>query len=213
MHTAGTIGYVNLRQYCVALALVHHGIPVIGVLGCPSLGPSISAPVSDCGTVFHAVRGGGTFSVSEDDACAGQLGTRVHVDSSTDMHSAIFCESVEASHSNHALSARVAARLGVKATPARMDSQAKYGAMARGDFHIFMRFPREGYVENVWDHAPAACIIEEAGGRVSDGRGRPLDFSKGRKLDNDDGIMASNGKLHDAVIDAIQLALSQDGDR
>lgn len=205
----GTIGYVNRRQYCVALALTHHGRPVLGVLGCPSLGDAIDHPTLDSGMVFHAVRGDGTYSVSERDAANGVLGERVTVDGLADAAGAVFCESVEAKHSSHELSARVAGLLGVKATPARMDSQAKYGAMARGNFHIFMRFPRKNYVENVWDHAPAACIIEEAGGRVTDGRGRPLDFSKGRSLDNDDGIVASNGVLHDAVIDAVQKALQE----
>jgi HAL2 family 3'(2'),5'-bisphosphate nucleotidase len=205
----GTIGYVNRRQYCVALALLHRGEPVLGVLGCPSLGPSTDVAVEDCGTIFHAVKGGGTYSVGEREAARGQLGRRVQVDSLADPAGAVFCESVEAKHSSHELSARVAGILGVKAIPARMDSQAKYGAMARGDFHIFLRFPRGTYVENVWDHAPAACIIQEAGGRVTDGRGRPLDFSKGRCLDNDDGIVATNGLLHDAVIDAVQQALRE----
>lgn len=140
---------------------------------------------------------------------SGALGTKVMCDTSTDIANAIFCESVEASHSNHGLSARIASALGVKATPARMDSQAKYGAMSRGDFHIFMRFPKPGYIENVWDHAPAACIIEEAGGRVSDGTGRPLDFSLGKQLNNADGIVATNGRFHDAVVDAVQAALKQ----
>jgi 3'(2'), 5'-bisphosphate nucleotidase / inositol polyphosphate 1-phosphatase len=147
--------------------------------------------------------------VSERDAAKGYFGKRVNVDKLADAVGAVFCESVEAKHSSHELSARVAGHLGVKATPVRMDSQAKYGAMARGDFHIFMRFPRDNYIENVWDHAPAACIIEEAGGRVTDGRGRPLDFSKGRSLDNDDGIVATNGVLHEAVIDAVQRAFRE----
>lgn len=220
----GTRGYVARRQYCIALALTHRGAPVLGVLGCPSLRSSAAAAAAAAaapgpdqdpgataasGVVFHAVRGGGAYEVAEDAAAAGALGARVAVDASPDAAGAVFCESVEAAHSSHALAARVAGALGVKATPVRMDSQAKYGAMARGDFHIFMRFPRKGYVENVWDHAPAACVIAEAGGRVTDGRGRPLDFSKGRCLDNDDGIVASNGVLHDAVIDAVQRSLRE----
>lgn len=51
--------------------------------------------------------------------------------------------------------------------------------------------------------------MEEAGGRVSDGRGRPLNFALGRKLDNDDGIVATNALVHDEVISAIQQALRE----
>lgn len=212
----GTKGYIARRQYCISLGLTDGGVPVLGVLGCPALSvTAASQPASSAdgavGVLFHAVSGGGAFAAEETEVRKGRdtLGTRVSVDSTADFASAIFCESVESAHSSHELSARVAGLLGVKTTPARMDSQAKYGAMSRGDFHIFMRFPKGGYVENVWDHAAGVIVIEEAGGRVSDGRGRRLDFSKGRSLDNDDGIVATNGVLHDSVIDAVQKALKE----
>lgn len=50
--------------------------------------------------------------------------------------------------------------MGVTAPPVRIDSQAKYGAMARGDAVIYMRFPHAGYREKIWDHA-AGCIVIE----------------------------------------------------
>jgi len=49
--------------------------------------------------------------------------------------------------------------LGVKAPPVRIDSQAKYGAMARGDAVIYLRFPHAGYREKIWDHAAGAIVI------------------------------------------------------
>jgi hypothetical protein len=39
---------------------------------------------------------------------------------------------------------------------------------------------RAGYVENIWDHAAGAVVVTEAGGRVSDVKGRELDFAPGR---------------------------------
>ena len=42
-----------------------------------------------------------------------------------------------------------------------------------------LRLPRSGYIENIWDHAPAYVVITEAGGKVSDTSGKELDFSKG----------------------------------
>lgn len=224
----GTKGYIARRQYCISLALTDRGEPVVGVLGCPSLPvlpPAVSASSSDhhaVGVLFHAVTGEGAYGVAESAVRESKgdspsnpnlglgLGEKVSVDRSVDAASAVFCESVESAHSSHALSARVASLLGVKQAPARMDSQAKYGAMSRGDFHIFMRFPKGGYVENVWDHAAGVIVIEEAGGRVSDGRGRRLNFSKGRSLDNQDGIVATNGSLHDMVIAAVQQALKEE---
>jgi len=55
----------------------------------------------------------------------------------------------------------------------------------------------DGYYERgvwAWDVAAAALILEEAGGRVSDYRGGPLNV-EGRE------IVASNGPLHAAMLD------------
>jgi 3'-phosphoadenosine 5'-phosphosulfate (PAPS) 3'-phosphatase len=35
--------------------------------------------------------------------------------------------------------------LGMLADPIRMDGQGKYGLIARGDAHLFMRLPRNNY--------------------------------------------------------------------
>lgn len=220
----GTRGFINFRQYCIALALLDQGIVRLGVLGCPALPlESMSAtPSSPFGCLFHAVRGDGTYMVADADLPDDKgfvpkdsdledykLGDRVTVSDVSDPVWSTFCESVETGHSSHELSARVASILEVTTPPVRMDSQAKYGCMARGDASIFLRFPRDGYVENVWDSAPATIVVEEAGGRVTDGRGRSLDFSLGRKMDNDDGIVATNGIIHRAVIDAVQKAIRE----
>jgi 3'(2'), 5'-bisphosphate nucleotidase len=51
-------------------------------------------------------------------------------------------------------------------------------------------------------------IVNEAGGRVSDIRGAPLDFSCGRTLKRNVGVVATNGRLHDDVIDAVRQVTS-----
>mmetsp|Transcript_51874 Transcript_51874/g.103231 ORF Transcript_51874/g.103231 Transcript_51874/m.103231 type:complete len:90 (+) Transcript_51874:183-452(+) len=85
-----------------------------------------------------------------------------------------------------------------------MDGQGKYGILAKGEGHLYTRLPRAGYVENIWDHAAGVIIIEEAGGKVSDLRGRPLDFSRGAKLSESvRGIVASNGVVHEALLQAL----------
>lgn len=205
-----------MRQYCIALGLIEGGLARVGVLGCPNLplaGMDATKNDPNLGCIFHAEQGEGTWMLSEGhvngDPTAAPAGKRCTVSNIADPSWTAFCESVETGHSSHELSARVATILNVTAAPLRMDSQAKYGCMARGDVSIFLRFPRGGYVENIWDSAPAAIVVEEAGGRVTDGRGRPLDFSLGRKLDNDDGIVATNGHMHDAIIAAVQQAMRE----
>lgn len=50
-------------------------------------------------------------------------------------------------------------KLGVKAPPIRIDSQAKYGALSRGDGAIYLRFPHKGYREKIWDHAAGSIVV------------------------------------------------------
>ncbi|KAJ1896650.1 3'(2'),5'-bisphosphate nucleotidase [Coemansia sp. S17] len=89
-----------------------------------------------------------------------------------------------------------------------MDSQCKYASVARGDAEIYLRLPvSETYVEKIWDHASGNIIIHEAGGRVSDINGKPLDFSIGRTLSANRGVVAASAKIFDEVISAVQTTL------
>jgi len=86
----------------------------------------------------------------------------------------------------------------------RMDSQAKYGLLARGEAQVYLRLPKSGYVEWIWDHAAGSIIIQEAGGEITCVDGNPLDFSLGPKLSpNVKGIIGTNGGIfHDAILNA-----------
>ena len=56
----------------------------------------------------------------------------------------------------------------------------------------------------MWDHAPGALLIAEAGGAVSDARGLPLDFSLGRTLARNEGVVAAaSPELHARTIAAL----------
>jgi len=63
----------------------------------------------------------------------------------------------------------------------------------------------------VWDHAAGVLIVEEAGGRVTDLLGKPIDFTHGARLEHNRGILATNGPLHDDVLAAIQEAAQEQG--
>jgi 3'(2'), 5'-bisphosphate nucleotidase len=52
-------------------------------------------------------------------------------------------------------------------------------------------------------------LVEEAGGIVSDMEGKPLDFSVGRTLKNNKGVVAANKEVHGKVLEAVQKALEE----
>jgi HAL2 family 3'(2'),5'-bisphosphate nucleotidase len=200
----GTKGFLRGEQYAVALALVVEGQAVVAALACPNLVAGEDDPTDhDPGSIFFAVQGHGAFVVKGEPGTDVPLPVRV---SDRDDPAAVrFCESVESGHSAHGDAAAIAGHLGLTSPPLRLDSQAKYAVVARGEADIYLRLPtRADYHEKIWDHAAGALIVTEAGGVVSDIHGRPLAFHHGRELTVNRGVIVTNGRLHQRVLDAVQ---------
>lgn len=195
----GTKGFLRGEQYAIALGLIERGEVILGVLGCPNL-PN---PDGSTGAIFAATDG----------SCQAWYGPSttpltVRVAAPSSLAEARFCESVESGHSNQDHSAQIAALLGITAEPYRIDSQCKYAAVARGDASIYLRLPtRADYREKIWDHAAGKFVVEQAGGVVSDVTGAPLDFSHGAKLQANSGVIATDGRFHERVIEAVRSVL------
>ncbi|KAL4331447.1 3'(2'),5'-bisphosphate nucleotidase 1 [Arachis hypogaea] len=206
----GTKGFVRGDQYAIALGLLHEGKVVLGVLACPnlpltSIGNNQQSSSNEVGCLFFAKVGDGAYMQSLN----GSTHIKVHVTDTGNPEEASFFESFEAAHSSHDLSSSIAEKLGVKAPPVRIDSQAKYGALSRGDGAIYLRFPHKGYREKIWDHAAGSIVVTEAGGIVTDAAGNPLDFSKGKFLDVASGIIVTNQKLMPSLLRAVKEALNE----
>ena len=202
----GTKGFLRGEHYAVALALLERGEVVVGVLGCPNLDDGAGGR----GAMFAAVRGEGARALSlwDDDTASAPIRV-AQVDSPAD---ARFCESVESGHSDQGQAAQIAADLGITSEPYRIDSQCKYAAIARGDASIYLRMPtRADYREKIWDHAGGKLVVEEAGGRVTDVAGNPLDFTHGRTLDANRGVVATCGPIHDRVIEVVMRVRAAGG--
>jgi 3'(2'), 5'-bisphosphate nucleotidase len=197
----GTKGFLRGEQYAIALALIVDGRVEVAALACPNLEQSrvASGPV---GALYMAVRGrGATVSPLDGDDAE----RPITASDRDDPTRARLCESVESGHSAHNESAAVAARLGVTEPPVRLDSQAKYATVASGVADVYLRLPtRVDYREKIWDHAAGALIVAEAGGTVSDIDGNPLDFTLGSTLAANRGVVATNGRLHRRVLDALK---------
>ena len=196
----GTKGFLRQDQYAIALALIEDGEVKVGVMVCPAL----SLTSDDPGTLFVAVRGEGSqmMAITE-----GEL-KPIRVCGVEDVSKLRVVESVEASHGNpEQQQQKLLDAVGITTPSLHMDSQAKYGVVAAGDAALYLRLPsadRPDYRENIWDHAAGAIVVEEAGGRVSDMYGQPLDFSRDVKLRETRGVIVSNGIIHDRVLEALK---------
>ena len=65
-----------------------------------------------------------------------------------------------------------------------------YGVVARGQAELYVEVDLKP-----WDIAPVKVLVEEAGGRLTDFRGRPTIY--------DGRVLATNGHLHDAALAAL----------
>jgi len=175
-------GFLRGGQYAVCLTLLVDVHVELGVIGCPNLpsnpAPSTSTSTSSStaasdnssinppgtGALFIAVHGHGTH----------QLPLLVPPPSSTPVvhqrhlnmpclaiHKLSFLKSVKKAHAALDTNALITERLGVRAEPTRMDSQAKYAALACGDGGggVYLRLPvagggrgggAGGYEEKIW---------------------------------------------------------------
>jgi 3'(2'), 5'-bisphosphate nucleotidase len=198
----GTKGFLRREQYAISLALIIEGQISVAAVGCPNLSV-VAGDDATTGALFTAVRGGGAFVRPLDNPTVQP--TPIAVSDTANPAEACFCESVESGHSSHGDAERVAELLGIVRPSVRLDSQAKYATVARGEADIYMRLPtRADYVEKIWDHAGGVLVVEEAGGRVSDVLGQPLEFNHGSRLENNRGAIVTNRKLHDPVIEALK---------
>ena len=200
----GTKGFLRGDQYAVALALVVSGQVQIGVLGCPNLVDAHRPAESGPGSLVVAARGQGAWSTSLE--TPGDY-RRLEVSPQDNPQGARVLRSVESGHTNISQIDIFAQELGIQVEPVRMDSQAKYALLAAGHGEIYLRLlspSKPDYREKIWDQAAGSVILEEAGGRITDLHGNPLDFTTGRKLSNNRGILGSNGWIHDSAIQALE---------
>ncbi|KAA3648260.1 MAG: 3'(2'),5'-bisphosphate nucleotidase [Chloroflexi bacterium] len=199
----GTKGFLRGQQYCVALALIEDGQVQVGVLGCPNLSDGYTQDIGGPGSLLAAVRGQGAWVIPLDDSVDMQ---QIKVSEIASAAEARFLRSFEAGHTNVSQLDVIAEKMGVEAEPVRLDSQAKYAILASGAGDLIFRLisPKmPDYKEKIWDQAAGSLVLEEAGGKITDLDGKPLDFTQGRMLTKNRGVLASNALLHDAALEAI----------
>jgi 3'(2'), 5'-bisphosphate nucleotidase len=87
----------------------------------------------------------------------------------------------------------------------------KYALVARGDAELYLRLPKAGYQEKIWDHGAGALIVEEAGGTATDLEGKPVSFDQPPFLNNAPGLAVSNGPCHAAILAAVKACREAEG--
>jgi len=199
----GTKGFLRNQHYAVSLAYIEAGAPVLAALACPNFEMDINHALDrpGRGVLCVAALGQGAWQSALHD---GALMHRMPA-ASRRQDLVRTCESVEAGHSNHGAHAKILRQAGLSASSVRLDSQAKYAVVARDQADVYLRLPsHRGYVEKIWDHAAGQLVAQEAGLMVSDFKGRALDYSHGRRLEKNRGIIVAAPHHHTRLVAAIR---------
>ncbi|MBU2567768.1 MAG: inositol monophosphatase [Elusimicrobia bacterium] len=167
----GTVNFIHgLAQFCVSIGVLHRDEPVVGV---------IYNPVTN--ELFSAVKGVGTY----------RNGRRVYVSSTATLNKSLLVTGFP--YYVVGKSRRVMRNM--NRFIVRTEGVRRLGSAALDMAYVacgtFDGFWEEGL--NPWDVAAGTIIVSEAGGKVTDYSGKNK-FMFGREM------VASNGKIHNAIV-------------
>ena len=197
----GTKGFIALRHYVVALGLLDARRRLVaGLLAAPGWPGGGALLYTQAGQALREPLDGGPAQ-------------RLQVSQRSDPAELLLSESFEPRHGSPQRLARVRERAGFGAARMlRIDSQEKYGRVAAGEADLYLRLWPAGHSaqHHIWDHAAGSALVQAAGGIVSDIDGASLDFSQGRALLRNQGVIAANPRIHARVVAAARAVMDEE---
>ncbi|KAA3489080.1 Inositol monophosphatase [Gossypium australe] len=221
----GTRGFVKGSQalYVVGLSLVVEGEIVLGVMGCPNWvvdAQSYRNSSPGLGIIMVAHVGCGTWkkrlkNMLDSSNKISSDWTRCFVDGFCLVSDARFCIPESQTWESLPLSVLYKAKIDddnvgdkeICLLSAFCGSLCKYLMVASGRASVFILRARSEKLIKVWDHAVGMICVHEAGGKVTDWKGRELDLAadkvKRRIMYPEGGILVTNGKIHNEILEMI----------
>ncbi|KAA3489767.1 Inositol monophosphatase [Gossypium australe] len=218
----GTRGFVKGSQalYVVGLSLVVEGEIVLGVMGCPNWvvdAQSYRNSSPGLGIIMVAHVGCGTWkkrlkNMLDSSNKISSDWTRCFVDGFCLVSDARFCIPESQTWESLPLSVLYKAKIDddnvgdkeICLLSAFCGSLCKYLMVASGRASVFILRARSEKLIKVWDHAVGMICVHEAGGKVTDWKGRELDLAadkvKRRIMYPEGGILVTNGKIHNEIL-------------
>jgi len=225
---------LSVDQPAISLTLLEYGQPVVCAVAMPKLPRQslqykklLRMPASMDGQIGAVPVNGGTLLWAEEGKGAYERGigdehgldVRIRVDASLigkrtldvrigaswqPVPEADFAEVTRCEAEPQPRAAKLAEELGIGQTISPGRTPFAYGLVARGEAQVYTDLPDAGFDMNAGSHAAGHLLVHEAGGKVTDTEGRPLDFSLPNKAT---GAVASNGDLHPRVLEGLRKLL------
>ena len=185
----GTNGFIDGNgDFAVQIGLAEEGKCTLGVVYLPLTG-----------VLYHAVRREGTWIERPQ-----FKPERVHVSDKQDLSSLRLAAS--RSHRSPRMN-KVVARFGFRDEVQRGSVGIKVGLLVEQQCDVYIHLsPRT----KQWDTCAPEVILTEAGGRITDLFGYPLNYNV-PEVQNRNGLVASNGAAHDQIIATLAPLLKEFG--
>jgi 3'(2'), 5'-bisphosphate nucleotidase len=185
----GTKNFINRDgDFAVQIGLAVGGESVLGV---------VYQPVRD--VLYRAARNGGAWIEAGEDAAA-----RLMVSHLTRPGEMVLASS--RSHRSPRME-RVVSAFGFKDETRRGSVGVKIGLIAEQQADLYLHLSPS---TKQWDTCGPEAILAEAGGQLTDLFGQPLRYN-GLRVDNRNGIVATNGAAHKMVIEHLKPLLQEFG--
>jgi 3'(2'), 5'-bisphosphate nucleotidase len=175
-------------DFAVQIGLAVNGESVVG---------TVYQPVRD--VMYYAVQGKGSWLEDQD-----QPARRMAVSSQTNPHEMVLASS--RSHRSPRME-RVVNLFGFKNEVRRGSVGVKIGLITEQQADLYLHLSPS---TKQWDTCGPEIILHEAGGRLTDLFGQPLRYN-GVRIDNRNGIVATNGAAHGKVIAELAPLLREFG--
>lgn len=185
----GTKNFVQRDgDFAVQIGLAVAGEPVVGV---------VYQPVRD--VLYRAVLGGGSWREQHS-----KPAERMQVSDRTDPGEMVLASS--RSHRSPRMGL-VVDSFGFKSETRRGSVGVKIGLIAEQEADLYLHLSPS---TKQWDTCAPEIVLSEAGGRLTDLFGQPLRYNDPR-IDNRNGVVATNRAAHELVIDNLKPLLREFG--
>jgi len=175
-------------DFAVQIGLAVNGESVLG---------TVYQPVRE--VLYRAVRGDGSWIEEKNDAAR-----RMSVSSRTNANEMVLASS--RSHRSPRME-RVVSQFQFRNEVRRGSVGVKIGLITEQQADLYLHLSPS---TKQWDTCGPEIILQEAGGRLTDLFGQPLRYN-GIRIDNRNGIVATNGAAHEMVIENLAPLLREFG--
>ncbi|GMK56022.1 hypothetical protein CspeluHIS016_0210780 [Cutaneotrichosporon spelunceum] len=214
----GTKAFIRGQNYAINVCLMSGGKQAMSCVGIPMLSPTHTGPINNDttdseGSIMIATLGGGVYIrplAGSPDLPPRRLPRRT-ADASTRLTAVTCVEGTDSAVPG--LNTKVAARLGITYPGNDLLAWVLRWAvcgLGAADCTVWVYRKRERRGK-IWDHAGAILLFEEAGGKVSDVHGRPIDFMAGRTMTGNFGFVGALEGVHGHVLATVQDIVKEEG--